>query len=173
MKRELLLLRHAKSAWDTDAPNDFERPLAKRGVKDAPRVGKWLHTCNLRPDAMVCSPARRNYETGLAVARELHVEAAAIQFDRRLYEAPLSVLQEVVRGLPDAWHRVLVVGHNPGLDNLLMWCCPSAEVEATRDEGKLLTTGAVVRIAVPGNWAQFSANSCRLLILVRPRDLTG
>jgi len=171
MNRELLLLRHAKSAWDTDAPNDFERPLAKRGAKEAPLIGKWLRQSDLMPDGIVCSPARRSYETVLAVARELHFEPAAIHFDRRLYEAPLTVLQDVVRTLPGTWHRVLLVGHNPGLDALLSWCCP--EAEAARRDGKLLTTGAVAHMAIMGNWDQFSAKACRLRALIRPRDIAA
>ena len=67
MPRELLILRHAKSAWDTNAPSDFERPLAKRGRRAAPRVGRWLEEQGLIPDHVVSSPAERAKQTVIAV----------------------------------------------------------------------------------------------------------
>lgn len=169
MKRELLLLRHAKSAWDSTVTDDFARPLAKRGLKDAPRIGKWVRARNIQPDAVLSSPARRCYETALAVAQELPFQAADIQFDRCLYEASLPVLQERVRGLSSSWRRVLLVGHDPGLDELLIWCCPAAD--DARENGKLLTTGAVAHILGPTDWTHFDAGQCRLLTLTRPRDM--
>lgn len=171
MKRELLLLRHAKSAWDTDAPNDFERPLGPRGVKDAPRIGKWLREHDFQPDAILSSPARRCYETALAVARELAYDVADIHFDRCLYEAPLARIRERVRGLPQSWYRVLLVGHNPGLDAFLTWCCP--EADTMRENGKLMTTGAVAQIVGPTRWVHLGLAKGRLLRLIRPRDIVA
>ena len=113
MPRELLILRHAKSAWDTDAPSDFERPLAKRGRKAAPRVGRWLSEQGLAPDYVVSSPAERARQTVIAVCGELGIDANRIRWDRRIYGGWTQTLIEVLRESPAEALRVLIAGHNP------------------------------------------------------------
>jgi phosphohistidine phosphatase len=98
--RQLYILRHAKSAWDTDAPADFDRPLAKRGQKDAPRIGKWMHTHGLKPDVVISSPALRAKQTAIAVCGKLKFKQDAIQFDERIYEASSRTLLQVLADIP-------------------------------------------------------------------------
>ena len=117
--RELLVLRHAKSAWDTDAPADYERPLSGRGVRDAPRMGHWLAEHGLAPDAILCSPARRARETGRAVCEAAGVEDVPVVFDDRIYGATLGELVRVLGDARPAARRLLLVGHNPGFEELV------------------------------------------------------
>jgi phosphohistidine phosphatase SixA len=90
--RELLLLRHAKSDWYSGAASEFERPLNDRGRKEAPRMGAWLLSQNLKPDYLVSSPATRARETILAVADQLGIGERHIQWDDRLYMADPDIL---------------------------------------------------------------------------------
>lgn len=119
MSRTLLLLRHAKSAWDTDAPSDFERPLAKRGKKDAPRIGRFLRMEGLVPDLVFSSSARRARKTASKVARELELSKKEIVLEDRLYEASLGTLLRFLATVPADAETVLLVGHIPDLENLL------------------------------------------------------
>jgi len=115
--KTLLLLRHAKSDWGDQSLPDFDRPLADRGNKDAPRVGKALAERGPLPDLVVSSPALRTRETIAAV-----IDSAGLklnpQFDERIYGADTALLMKVVRSLPDSSLIALLVGHNPGFEGL-------------------------------------------------------
>ena len=95
MPRQLIIMRHAKSAWDTDAATDFERPLAKRGQRDAPRMGAWLQEQGIVPDFVVSSPAKRARQTVLKVCKPLGVKKKKIHWDARIYGAGAEELLEV------------------------------------------------------------------------------
>jgi phosphohistidine phosphatase len=119
MKR-LTLVRHARSGHeDGYSIPDFDRPLSRRGKEDAPELGRRLAARGVAPDAVVTSPARRARETARNVARQLGCPVNAIREDGRVYDATGGTLLEVVRGLDDAWDHVLLVGHNPGLHDLV------------------------------------------------------
>jgi phosphohistidine phosphatase len=169
MPRELLILRHAKSAWDTGARSDFDRPLAPRGRKDAPQVGRWLAAEGLTPDHVVSSPAERARQTVLAVCGELGIEPAQIHWDRRIYGGGARTLIDVLRDSPAGARRVLITGHNPGLEDLLATLCD--ERVGYADDGKLMPTAAVARLAIDVPWAEVGPDSARLVSLTRPRTL--
>lgn len=169
MPRELLILRHAKSAWDTDAPSDFERPLAGRGRKAAPRVGRWLREQGLVPDYVVSSPAERAKQTVIAVCEALGIEADRIHWDRRIYGGWTRTLTEVLRDSPAEARRVLIAGHNPGLEDLLESLC-GGQVPSPPD-GKLMPTAAVARLQIDPPWAELGPASGQLLSLTRARSL--
>ena len=169
MPRELLILRHAKSAWDTNAPSDFERPLAKRGRKAAPRVGRWLKEQDLMPDHVVSSPAERAKQTVIAVCQALGIKADSIHWDRRIYGGWTRTLIDVLRDSPAEAKRVLIAGHNPGLEDLLETLC-AGKVPSTPD-GKLMPTAAVARVQISPPWAELGPGSGQLLSLTRARSL--
>ncbi|MCP4044139.1 MAG: histidine phosphatase family protein, partial [Gammaproteobacteria bacterium] len=121
MSRELFILRHAKSSWTSDADTDFDRPLAKRGKRDAPRMGGWMKDQGLIPDYIVSSPANRAQKTCKLVCKELGVVKSCITWDESIYAADLEELLDVLTGCPRKAKRVLLVGHNPGLDMLLSY----------------------------------------------------
>lgn len=115
--KTLLLLRHAKSSWDDASLADFERPLAPRGRRDAPLVGRALAASGHMPDVVISSPAKRARETVAAV-----LEAAGLlvapSFDESVYAASSAELIKVVRNIPDAASCAMMVGHNPGFEDL-------------------------------------------------------
>lgn len=166
MPRHLLILRHAKSAWDTDAATDFERPLAKRGRKSARRVGRWVRHQGVIPDYVVSSPARRAKQTVTRVCRVLGVKAKRIHWDARIYGADTQSLLDVLADCPKRAKTVLLAGHNPGLEELLRHLC-SSHVE-TPPDGKLLPTAAIAHVRMPKSWKALKAGQGRVLSITRP-----
>ena len=116
--KTLLLLRHAKSSWDHPSMRDFDRPLADRGKRDAPRMGRALKERGPLPELIISSPAARARETVEAVIKSAGL-TAPLQFDESIYDASLAELMRLVRGLPDDISCVLMVGHNPGFEGLV------------------------------------------------------
>ena len=113
--RRLILLRHAKSAWP-DVP-DLDRPLAKRGRRDAPRIGRWLHEHGYQPDVVVVSAACRTRQTWDLVAPELG-GSPAVHFEPRAYAASALSLLYLAQELPARYRTALLIAHNPGLSEL-------------------------------------------------------
>lgn len=168
MTRELLLLRHAKS----DCPvgvDDFSRPLKKRGRRAAERMGAWLREQQLIPDTVFSSPAIRALATAQRVCRQLNIDESSIVCDERIYEAKALTLFEVLKTCPHEAQRVLLVGHNPGLEDLLLELA-SHSVSLTSD-GKLLPTAALARLTFEGNWTDLTEGCATLVTLLRPDSL--
>ncbi|MEO2021763.1 MAG: histidine phosphatase family protein [Pirellulaceae bacterium] len=113
-----LILRHAKSNWDNIHQSDHERPLNKRGQRDAPRLGELILREQLTPDTIVSSTAQRARETAEAVAAASQF-AGEILYDDNLYLAPPQVYLDLLQAMPDEHQRVLLIGHNPGLEELV------------------------------------------------------
>jgi len=169
MSRELLLLRHAKSDWNAGVASDFERPLAKRGKRDAPRVGAWLYREGLVPDVIFSSPAARARATAIKVCRRLDCDKQRIVWDPALYEADVATLLAALRRCPQHANTVLMVGHNPGFENLIGYLT-DGEFDPPED-GKLLPTAATARLEMPEDWSRLEAGCAVLLSVTRPRDL--
>jgi phosphohistidine phosphatase len=169
MSRELFIMRHAKSAWNSDAPTDFERPLNKRGKQDASLIGAWLRSQGLMPDFVISSPAKRARKTTLKVCRELGIPKNQIRWQDDIYEASTSHLLEILASCPEKADPVLLVGHNPGLEALTLYLCgPDLP---TNEDGKLLTTAALARVRLPTDWQALEPGVGQLLAIVRPRTL--
>jgi len=169
MSRELLILRHAKSDWDAGASSDFERPLAKRGKKDAPRVGEWLFREGLVPDLVISSPAERARQTAVKVCKSMDYKKKKIQWKKQLYEASLDRLLRLLAGCPPAAQTVLVVGHNPGLEDLVSYLAGD-DLEEPADR-KLLPTATLARLEMPNDWAALDAGCALSVAITRPRNL--
>ncbi|MBK5931872.1 SixA phosphatase family protein [Halochromatium salexigens] len=169
MARELLLLRHAKSDWDSDAPSDIERPLAKRGRRDAPRIGEWLYREGLVPGLILSSPAERARKTALKVCKGLDYDKRDIRWEPAIYEAELGHLLQVLAAHAQAPASVLLVGHNPGLETLLRHLT-DGELDEPKD-GKLLPTAALARLEMPDDWRVLEPGCAILLALLRPKAL--
>ncbi|MDX1569380.1 MAG: histidine phosphatase family protein [Xanthomonadales bacterium] len=163
------LFRHAKSAWDTDAGSDFERPLAKRGRRDAPRMGAWLERHGVHPDEIWCSTAVRARET-LELARgRWSVDDRRIRYLDALYGAPASELLALTRSAGEEITTLMLVGHNPGLEDLLETLCDEAQQRTAK--GKLLTTANLAEIDLRGEWQDVDWDTGDLVRLLRPRAL--
>jgi phosphohistidine phosphatase len=164
MKR-LLLLRHAKSSWAEAGLADFERPLNERGLRDAPLVGLHLRAQKIRPDLVVSSPAERARQTTALVIEAARLEPSRTRYDERIYEADLSRLLEVISQLEDGAGEVLLVGHNPGMEELL---------ERLAGEARRMTTAALASVALDiEKWGKVREGDGRLEWHVRPKELGG
>jgi len=139
LQKELLLLRHGKSDWNTDT-SDFNRPLNKRGRLNAQQMGLWLKKQNLTPDLIITSPATRALSTAEIVCKALGISAQTIQTDKLIYQASLSNLNQVLLTAPDSAQRLLLVGHNPALESLVSLLAPNATYSTN---GKLMPTAAL------------------------------
>lgn len=153
----LILLRHAKSDWSTGLP-DHERPLAPRGLRQAPEAGRWLADHVEQIDLAVVSTAQRARATWSLAAAELGV-APPVRLADEVYGASAGGLLSVVRDLPTDPSIVVMVGHNPGLEDL-----------ASRLAGAWvpMPTSAVALFAVAGAWADAGPGSARLRASGRP-----
>ena len=135
----LSILRHAKSSWKDSSLDDHDRPLNKRGLRDAPRVGEALVELQLLPDTILSSTARRARETALAVAEAAEFPEE-IRFTRELYLATPQTYLELLRALPETSAHALVVGHNPGIEDL---------VAALTGEPEPMPTAALAVVELP------------------------
>ncbi len=117
MSRELLVMRHAESGWD--AASDFERTLTARGQQHARQMGEWLNGEGLVPDYVVASPAQRARETVLTVCAAVGVSEQQIVWEPEIYEASLQTLMTLLQAIPEQAQRILMVGHNPGVAQLV------------------------------------------------------
>lgn len=167
--RTLLILRHAKSDRDGDAIDDFARPLSARGRRDAPRMGRWLRAHGLRPDLVLSSPALRARQTTEAVLEALELPQERLRYDDRLYLAGVDTLLAVITECPARTGMLLLVGHNPGLEELLERL--GAESPPRNAAGKLLTAGALARLSMRQVWKNPVPHGAALIDLVRPREL--
>lgn len=169
MSRELLILRHAKSDWSDDALSDFERPLTKRGKRDAPLVGAWLYREGLVPDCVLSSPAARARDTALKVCKALDFKKKRITWDADLYDAGLEALLAALARCPADAPIVLLVAHNPGLEELLKHLLGTDDPDPNDD--KLLPTATLARLEMPDDWSRLDAGCAVLLAIVRPKGL--
>lgn len=171
MSRELLVLRHGKSDWTTDASSDFERPLAPRGRKAVKRMGRWLREQRLLPEYVVSSPARRAKQTALRACEFADIPKTPVVWDKRVYEAGVRDLLQVLADCPQDKKRVMIVGHNPGFEDLVEYL--GGEGVAFPTDGKLMPTAALARFEMPDNWAKLDAGCAPTMSITRVRDLTA
>lgn len=160
--KTLLLLRHAKSSWDQPEMKDHDRPLNKRGHKEAPKVGKYLKANNLIPDLILSSTARRAHDTAQAVAEACGYDKP-IELNQDLYMSDPACYLDIIQSLPESVNRVLVVGHNPDMEQLLT---------ILTDVTEHMTTAALAQIDLPiSNWQELNeATDSRLQNLWAPHE---
>jgi phosphohistidine phosphatase len=179
--RRLILLRHAKSDWP-DVP-DRDRPLAKRGRRDAPRIGRWLHEHGYQPDVVVVSAAARTRQTWDLVAPELG-GSPAVHFEPRAYAASALTLLYLAQELPARYRTALLIAHNPGLSELAASLAgpPESDKAAGPPESDRATdngprpaislpTAAVAVFEFSGDWPSLTPGHARLINLTTPADL--
>ena len=169
--RRLLLLRHAKSDWSDPALDDFDRPLAPRGARAAPRMGRHLKRKGLVPDLVLCSTARRAQETWDLVAAELGREVP-VQFSKGLYAVSSAALLAAIRRVPDDCGRLLLIGHNPEIEDLAHRLAGTGKAKALALLAEKYPTGALAEIRFArDSWSKIGEGAGTLQRFVRPRDL--
>jgi len=168
--KSLTLLRHAKSGWDDPDLRDFDRPLNPRGRRAARRVGSEMKSRGLAFDLVLASPARRVVET----IEEFAAGYGALDpnYDERLYLAAPTTLLDVVRHAPDTAGRLLLVGHNPGFEQLALRLARRDGEALRRAVGIKYPTATVAEIELPAaHWREAREGTGRIVRFIRPRDL--
>lgn len=162
--KHLLVLRHAKSSWKHDGLSDHDRPLNKRGLRDAPRIGQLIRERNILPDRILSSTAVRACTTAVQVGEAAGIEEPPVLVPTFYLAAPSAYL-EMLATLDDAAARAMVVGHNPGLEELVYHL-------TGRDE--TLPTAALAHVELPlDSWSEIDGSTRgKLLDLWLPRELS-
>lgn len=160
--RILYLLRHAKSSWKDQTLRDFDRPLKGRGRRAAERMGQVLAEEKMKSLLVISSPAVRARET-----TKLMLESAGLKvetrFEERIYEADVRTLLAIVRSIPDSSGTTIMVGHNPGFENLLQYFT---------GDGRHMPTCALAKIEFDAaSWSEVSEGTGRLELFVTPKEL--
>jgi len=156
-------MRHAKSSWKHEGLADHERPLNKRGRRDAPRVAGRLVALDWLPDAVVSSDSQRTRETWARMADAL--PEVPVRFERGLYHAGLRELQQSGLAWESDWRCVLTLGHNPGWEEALAQLCGVSDLVTTGNSALLIGEGESWAEALRGDWT--------LETLIRPRELVA
>ena len=169
--RRLLLLRHAKSSWSDPGASDYDRPLNRRGQEAAPKIGAYLNRHRLIPDRILCSTARRACETWELMSAEMPAAPPA-SYVERLYNAAARVIVDVAQHAPPDATAVLLVGHNPGLQDAATLLIAAGDLDdRERLREKLPTGGLVVIDFAIAQWSKLHPHSGRLERFVVPRML--
>lgn len=171
MPRTLMLLRHAKSSWQEPALPDFERPLAPRGRAAAQAMGQVLAERSWQPDLVLCSPAARTRETWALLAPALGTVPPCRQLPS-LYLATPAQLWRVLRRAPDEVERLLVIGHNPGLEEFAAALIGSGDAALRKLLARKFPTAALAVLTLAdATWAAATPGSGCLSAFLRPKDL--
>ncbi len=169
--RRILLLRHAKSAWDEPGLDDYERPLAPRGRRAAAVMGVYLRDEDLVPELVLCSGARRARETWEIAAHELQ-RRPEVEHDRALYMATAETLLRRLRKLDSGVRSVLLVGHEGGVDTLARRLAGDGPAAFRRRLAEKYPTAALAVIAVDlPDWSALRDKAGTLTRFAAPKDL--
>lgn len=169
--KTVLLLRHAKSSWDEPFLDDYERPLAPRGKKAAPRMGDYMAREGLVPDRVLCSGARRARETWGLVSEALDPPPPT-RFLEEIYPGTAGTLLDLIHHLPEAEESVLLVGHNPIFQDFALFLAGSGERESLRQMASKYPTGALAILDFRGeHWTGVLGGAGYLRAFIRPKDL--
>jgi len=166
--KQLLLLRHAKSAWPDGVP-DHDRPLADRGRRDALRMGAHMTATGLQPDFALVSSAGRTQETWALVEQAL-ARPCPSRTVASIYEAEPQAILAAIRDVPAESERLLVIGHNPGFEALARLLAPTGNADATsRLRVKFPTAGLAVIALDIERWAEAAPGKGRLEAFMTPK----
>jgi phosphohistidine phosphatase len=167
--RTVILLRHAKSSWSDSTVADIDRPLAPRGERAARKLAKYIRRKKIRPALVLCSPSLRTRQTLEAVESSLG-KRSAVKVVPQLYAASEQELLEQLQALPDSVRSVMLIGHNPSLQNLaLVLASRGADLPQLQEK---FPTGALATLVVPGeSWAALSPGEAELVEYVVPGQL--
>jgi phosphohistidine phosphatase len=168
-RRRLVVARHAKSDWPAGVA-DLDRPLGRRGVRDAGAAGRWLAEHGWGPDLVWCSPARRTRETWDALGAGLgDLPAPEVRFDDRVYDASLPDLFEVLHDTPSRRVCVLLVGHNPGVQQLVLTLAQRGSEEARSLAAAKFPTSALAVLDLDVSWSALAPKCGFLSSFAVPR----
>jgi len=160
--KTILLLRHAKSSWNDPDVQDFERPLNQRGRRAAPLIGRFMLQQEFVPELILSSPAERARQTIALIIEAAHLEGE-LRYDERIYEASAETLLEVVSQAEDRFAVLLLVGHNPGMEDLLLLL--------SGETGRMPTAALAAITFDTEKWSKVNERKGRLKSLTTPKEL--
>ncbi len=164
MTRTLTIVRHAKSSWEDDSLSDRDRPLNRRGERDAPRMGKRIQKAAIRPSLIVSSPAKRAWTTAKLIAGEIGYPLEFLQREPDLYLASVDTILDVLVAQDPNFMSVMLVGHNPGLTSFANYLVPGLTDN--------LPTGGVVSVELElPDWSLYTLPEVKLALHDYPKRL--
>ena len=170
--KTIYLARHAKSSWNSDASSDFDRPLNKRGESDSEKIGKELKRLHWMPEKIIASPAIRAKQTCKAYCSELDYPLANVEWNSEIYAAYTVTLLQILTSLEESIKSVMLIGHNPAMEDLLVHLCGYAKInEQQQKDGKIFTTANVAKLTCNSAWKDLVTNEMHLEKLLRPKEL--
>ena len=170
MNKTIYLARHAKSSWNSGAPTDFERPLSIRGMADTVKMGDELNRLGWKPELVISSPAIRAKQTCKSLCDKLGISVESVVWNKDIYVAYMITLLHILSALTESTKSVMMIGHNPALEDLLLYFCGDANAYQQKN-GKLLTTGNVAKIVVDVEWKELTMCEADLESILRPKEL--
>lgn len=162
--KTLTIVRHAKSSWNDSSLSDRDRPLNKRGTRDAPVMGAHIASAGIRPSLIVSSPATRAWTTARAVARQIGYPIEFLQREDELYLASLNEILDVVAAQDDDFGSLMLFGHNPGLTDFANYLVPGLT-------NNLPTAGVVSVGFERDDWRLYDRPATELLLHDYPKKL--
>lgn len=168
--RTLYVLRHAKSDWGDSSLRDFDRPLNERGWKAAKAMGRAMREREFMPDLVLVSPAARTIET-LARVEEGFGDKFEVIEERSIYLAEIETLIGLVRSAPAEFGRLMIVGHNPGMHELVLSLTEGPR-DLREEAASKFPTAALAEISFDvGDWADVAPGTGQVRSFLKPRDL--
>ena len=168
MLRELFILRHAKTEADSVSGSDFDRELTSRGIRDITKIANWMKEQYLLPELVICSTASRARQTAAYLFEILRLEETRLNYREELYLADLSVLLSCIKYYSESHQSIMLIGHNPGLEDLLLFL--SSQIPARTRTGKLLTTSSLAQLKFAEDQTGLK-HAGKLVYLIRPSEL--
>ena len=159
--KTLYLARHAKSYWEDQSIPDIDRPLNKRGKRDAPFMGEVLKDKKVKPDLVLASPAKRAKKTAIAIAEKIGYPEKKILYNEDLYEASSNILIKIIKKLDEKYDSVMIFGHNPGLTMLNNHI-------SNRYIDNIPTCG-IVALQLDIKWSELDKNTGKFLFFEYPK----
>ncbi len=170
MSKTIYLARHAKSSWNSGAATDYERPLSRRGLTDVVRMGDELHRLGWKPEKIISSPAIRAKQTCQILCEKLDFPFSDVMWNTDIYAAYVVTLLHSLSTLSESTKSVMLIGHNPAMEDLLLHFCSDANA-FQQDNGKLFTTGNVAKITLNSKWKDLTMCEANLEKILRPKEL--
>ena len=164
--KTLTLVRHAKSSWNDSSLSDFERPLNRRGERDAPLMGQRIVAAGIRPSLIISSPAARALSTAKLLAQEIAYPLEFLQRDKTLYHASLNDFLDVLVGQDAEFNNLMLVGHNPGLTAFANYLSPGIT-------SNLPTAGVVAVSFEQDDWNLYTPPATEVIAYLYPKLALG
>ncbi len=170
--KTIYLARHAKSSWMSTALKDFDRPLNKRGEKDAVKIGDELVRLDWLPEKIIASPAIRAKQTCEAYCEILAYPVINVEWNSGIYAAHTITLLHILASLNETIKSVMLIGHNPAMEDLLVHLCGYSEViEQQQRDGKIFTTANIAKLTADSLWTDLVMDEVKLNNLLRPKEI--